>query len=177
MEKRNFKIQLHTQIVIGLILGALFGSYFHIDQNKIEINSKAGTIETSNWNEFQFLKKDSVIKSFTGSDQLQIIKYSNSIKDKKDLNVRVKNSETDVQNFEEVKNVSKVRTIGVMLKPVGDIFIRLLNMIAVPLVLASLIVGAASLSDLKHIAKIGGKTIGFYGLTAVMAIGIGLAFC
>ena len=49
-----------------------------------------------------------------------------------------------------------------MLKPIGDVFIRLLTMIAVPLVLSSLIVGAASLSDLKHIAKIGGKTIGFY---------------
>jgi proton glutamate symport protein len=48
-------------------------------------------------------------------------------------------------------------------------------MIAVPLVLASLIVGAASLTDLKHIAKIGGKTLGFYALTAVVAISIGLA--
>ena len=42
------------------------------------------------------------------------------------------------------------------------------------LVLASLIVGAASLTDLKHVAKIGGKTLGFYALTAVMAITIGL---
>jgi Na+/H+-dicarboxylate symporter len=47
-------------------------------------------------------------------------------------------------------------------------------MIAVPLVLASLIVGAASLTDLKHVAKIGGKTLGFYALTAVVAITIGL---
>jgi Na+/H+-dicarboxylate symporter len=47
-------------------------------------------------------------------------------------------------------------------------------MIAVPLVLASLIVGAASLTDLKHVAKIGGKTLGFYAITAVVAITIGL---
>jgi proton glutamate symport protein len=76
--------------------------------------------------------------------------------------------------FEDIKEITKVKTIGVLLRPVGDIFIRLLNMIAVPLVLASLIVGAASLSDMKHIAKIGGKTIGFYALTAVVAITIGL---
>lgn len=177
MAKRKFpKIQLHTQIVIGLILGALFGSFFNIDQNKVQINSKSGLVEIGYWQDFQFLKKDSVIKSFDATDQLVIIKYFNNLKDKKDLKLRIKKSETDVQIFEDVKEVAKVRTIGVMLKPVGDIFIRLLNMIAVPLVLASLIVGAASLSDLKHIAKIGGKTIGFYALTAILAIGIGLAF-
>ena len=71
----------------------------------------------------------------------------------------------------------KYRTIGVMLKPVGDIFVRLLTMIAVPLVLASLIVGAASLTDLKHIAKIGGKTLGFYALTAVVAIYYRACYC
>jgi Na+/H+-dicarboxylate symporter len=179
MAKRNFKIKLHTQIVIGLILGVLFGSYFHIDQKRLEIKSKTGTADVNNWTSFQFLKKDSVIKSFSSDDQLIIMKYFNGIKDaslKKDLIIKVDNPDTKTQIFEEVKEISKIRTIGVMLKPVGDIFIRLLNMIAVPLVLASLIVGAASLTDIKHIAKIGGKTLGFYALTAVMAIAIGLTF-
>lgn len=78
------------------------------------------------------------------------------------------------ESLQKITSVKREKTIGVMLKPLGDIFIRLLSMIAVPLVLASLIVGAASLSDIKHIAKIGGKTLGFYALTAVMAISIGL---
>jgi len=179
MAKRKFKIKLHTQIVIGLILGVLFGSFFHIDQKKVEIKSKSGAVEVNDWNSFQFLKKDSVVKSFSNDDQLIIIKYFNGIKDaslKKDLKVKVDKGGNDVQVFEDIKEITKVKTIGVLLKPVGDIFIRLLNMIAVPLVLASLIVGAASLSDIKHIAKIGGKTLGFYALTAVMAIAIGLTF-
>src|SRR5688572_9214172 len=75
-----------------------------------------------------------------------------------------------------ITTIEKVKSIGVWFKFMGDIFVRLLNMIAVPLVLASLIVGSASLTDLRHVAKIGGKTIGFYALTAVVAIGIGLAF-
>lgn len=177
MEKRKFKIKLHTQIVIGLILGVLFGSYFHIDQKRVEIKSKSGAVEVNDWTSFQFLKKDSVIKSFSTDDQLIILKYFNGIKDanlKKELKIKVQKSEADIQMFEDIKEITKVKTIGVLLRPVGDIFIRLLNMIAVPLVLASLIVGAASLSDMKHIAKIGGKTIGFYALTAVVAITIGL---
>ena len=47
-------------------------------------------------------------------------------------------------------------------------------MIAVPLVLASLIVGAASLGDIKKFARIGSKTIAFYIVTTAIAITIGL---
>jgi proton glutamate symport protein len=172
------KIQLHTQIVIALILGAIFGSIFHIDQSKVEIITNSGEEIVQNWKEFSYLKKDSVIKTFDSNSQLSIIKYFGSIKDKKvkeNLRIEISYPSGEKKLLENISGVSKVRTIGVMLKPIGDIFIRLLMMIAVPLVLASLIVGAASLSDLKHIAKIGGKTIGFYALTAVIAIGIGLA--
>lgn len=171
------KIQLHTQIVIALILGAIFGSIFHIDQNKVEVIANGNEEIVQNWTEFSYLAKDSLIKTFDSNSQLSIIKYFKSIKDKKlkeNLRIEVSYSSGEKKLLEKISGISKVRTIGVMLKPIGDIFIRLLMMIAVPLVLASLIVGAASLSDLKHIAKIGGKTIGFYALTAVIAISIGL---
>lgn len=171
------KIKLHTQIVIALILGAVFGSIFHINQNEIYVKSGENKINVKDWSEITFLKKDSVLKSFDSNSQLAVIKYFNSIKDKKvkeNLILQIKNADSEDQIIGDIKEIGKVRTIGVMLKPVGDIFIRLLTMIAVPLVLSSLIVGAASLSDLKHIAKIGGKTIGFYAMTAVLAITIGL---
>lgn len=173
------KIKLHTQIVIALILGAVFGSIFHIDQNKLSINANSGETIVQDWSSIAFTKKDSVLKTYESKDQLSIIKYFSSLRIKKaaeDIVIKIKYPSGQEQIIEKVKEVSKVKTIGVLLKPIGDIFIRLLTMIAVPLVLASLIAGAASLSDLKHIAKIGGKTIGFYALTAVIAISIGLFF-
>ncbi len=60
------------------------------------------------------------------------------------------------------------------IKPAGTIFIRLLKMIAVPLVLASLILGVSSLSDIRKLSRIGGKTIAIYLCTTVVAISIGL---
>jgi len=59
--------------------------------------------------------------------------------------------------------------------PFGTIFLNLLQLIAVPLVLASLIVGVASLGDLEQLSRIGGKTIGIYVLTTTIALVIGLA--
>ena len=60
------------------------------------------------------------------------------------------------------------------ISPFGTIFLNLLKLIAVPLILASLITGIASLSDLKKLSRIGGKTIGFYVGTTVIALIIGL---
>lgn len=58
--------------------------------------------------------------------------------------------------------------------PFGTIFINLLKLIAVPLILASLITGVASLSDLKKLSRIGGKTISIYLGTTLVALIIGL---
>jgi len=58
--------------------------------------------------------------------------------------------------------------------PFGTVFISLLKLIAVPLVLASLITGVASLSDLKKLSRIGGKTIAIYVGTTAVAVTIGL---
>lgn len=60
------------------------------------------------------------------------------------------------------------------IKPFGTIFVNLLKVIAVPLILASLITGVASLSDLKKLSRIGGKTIGVYMGTTLVALIIGL---
>lgn len=60
------------------------------------------------------------------------------------------------------------------IKPIGTIFINLLKLIAVPLVLASLIVGVASLNDVTKLSRMGAKTIGIYAATTVLAITIGL---
>ena len=58
--------------------------------------------------------------------------------------------------------------------PFGTIFLNLLQLIAVPLIIASLIVGVASLGDLEQLSRIGGKTLGIYVLTTTIALVIGL---
>ncbi|MBZ0173224.1 MAG: dicarboxylate/amino acid:cation symporter [Phycisphaerales bacterium] len=57
---------------------------------------------------------------------------------------------------------------------VGDLFMRGLRFIAVPIVLFSLIVGVSSLKDMSKLGRIGGKTIGIYLVTTALAITIGL---
>ena len=60
------------------------------------------------------------------------------------------------------------------IKPIGTIFVKLLKLIAAPLILASLIKGISDLKDISKFASIGLKTIIIYVLTTVIAISIGL---
>lgn len=58
--------------------------------------------------------------------------------------------------------------------PFGTIFLNLLKFIAVPLILASLITGVASLSDVSKLSRIGGKTIAIYLASTTISVLIGL---
>ena len=57
----------------------------------------------------------------------------------------------------------------------GTLFIKLMKMLVVPLVFCSIIVGAASISDIRKIGTIGGRTILIYLITTALAVTIALA--
>ena len=67
--------------------------------------------------------------------------------------------------------------IAADIKPLGDLFIRGIKMLIVPLVFISLVTGVASLNNLSKIGRLSVKTLVFYlGMTAVaITIGLGLA--
>ena len=60
------------------------------------------------------------------------------------------------------------------LSPFGDIFIRLLKLLAVPIVLFSIISGVSSLVEAKGLGKLAMRSIGLYFLTTLIAIGLGI---
>ncbi|MBU8905832.1 dicarboxylate/amino acid:cation symporter [Desertibacillus haloalkaliphilus] len=62
-----------------------------------------------------------------------------------------------------------------MLTPVGQLFLKMITMLVVPLVFFSIILGTAGMSDPKVLGRIGGKTILYYIVTTAIALVIGLA--
>lgn len=61
-----------------------------------------------------------------------------------------------------------------VLSPVGDMFLRSIKMLVVPLVLCSLICGVAAIGDIKKLGRVGVKTIVYYVLTTAVAISIAM---
>jgi len=64
--------------------------------------------------------------------------------------------------------------VATYLQPVGDIFLRLIKMIVIPIVISSLIVGVANVGDIKKLGKLGGKTILYFEIITTIAIVVGL---
>ena len=68
-----------------------------------------------------------------------------------------------------------LRELVLALEPIGTAFIKLITMVVVPLVVASLFVGVASLGDVRRLGRIGGRTLVYFILTTFVAAVIGLA--
>lgn len=64
--------------------------------------------------------------------------------------------------------------IDTVAHPIGQVFLRLLFMVVVPLVFASLASGVASLGDLSKLGKIGGRTFLFFLITSLFAATLGI---
>ncbi|GAA0739924.1 dicarboxylate/amino acid:cation symporter [Clostridium oceanicum] len=62
------------------------------------------------------------------------------------------------------------------LAPLGDLFMQLIKMVVIPLILCSIVTGAASIGNSKSAGKIGVSTFVYYLATTAIAVCIGLAF-
>jgi Na+/H+-dicarboxylate symporter len=63
-----------------------------------------------------------------------------------------------------------------VVKPLGDLFIRLIKMLIVPLVFCSLVVGASSIGNLRKLGRVGAKTIVYFLATTAIAITLAIIF-
>jgi proton glutamate symport protein len=65
--------------------------------------------------------------------------------------------------------------VGAGIKPLADIFLRMIKMIIAPLLFATLTIGIAGTSDLKTMGRIGAKAIVYFEVATTIALFLGLA--
>jgi len=163
ISKKMKMIQLHWQILIGLILaiiyGILFPTSYQIQENSLKV-----------------LTRDKIESSVI--DQLTILSGTNY-----DTRNAFKAAATDVLGeelfnqhegiiYEAAYYNKAIKAVGWM----GVIFLRALKMIIIPLILSSLISGVTNIGTGENLGRLGLKTISYYLLTSTFAIIIGLFF-
>ena len=74
-----------------------------------------------------------------------------------------------------IPGAEPLQRLVIACEPLGTAFIRLMSMVVVPLVVASLFVGVASLGDVRRLGRIGGKTLVYFLLTTLTAAVVGLS--
>jgi proton glutamate symport protein len=177
-------LQLHNKILLALFLGAIFGAVFHVATDTLEIThipsgEQESTRETIHaWERIQILDADTdtPLSTFGAKDQPEIVSRVAQLRhEHRNIILTASFAAASPRRFVHVLAVDRVSTIAVWIKPVGTVFIRLLMFVAIPLVLASLIVGSSSLGDFRKVGGLGARTFGLYILTTLFALAIGLA--
>ena len=66
------------------------------------------------------------------------------------------------------------QTLGSSMKPLGDGFIKLIKMIIAPIIFCTVVIGIASMGDVKKVGRVGGKAVLYFEVVSTVALTIGL---
>lgn len=77
-----------------------------------------------------------------------------------------------LSHYPDIRNTA----ISNYIQPAGDLFIKLIKMVVVPIVFTSMVVGIAGVGDGKSLGRIGLKTIVYFEVITTIAIILGLVF-
>lgn len=166
------KIPFHFKIIIAFILGISFGFLFQNKKNLV-INYQSQNIEITEI-KYIFLCNKDCIKIDEKELKKDINKSLNKIKDSTYIKVVSKNNNEYIFETEKIKSIKTSFNIYDILEIFGKIFIKVLQMISIPLVISSLMFGVGNIGDIKKLKNMVIFTILFYIGSTVLAIVTGL---
>jgi Na+/H+-dicarboxylate symporter len=157
------KIQLHWQILIALILAIVYGIIFPTSYCLTEKSFKDPEISKLPAIYFESLKK---LEGQSYETQKEFLKTIRSYVPEDILKDHQKKILSAAYYNKPVSYVSWM----------GDLFLRALKMIIIPLIFSSLAAGVASIGSSGNLGRLGLKTLSYYVITSLMAILTGLLF-
>jgi len=155
------KLKLHWQILIALILAIIYGMIFP---------TQHGIHEKS----YKILKRGKVEQAVT--DQLRQI--DGKVYDRQDRfeeeAKKILGNEIYKKNSQVILKASYINKPVNWISWMGDLFLRALKMIIIPLILSSLISGITNIGSGTNLGRLSFKTFGYYIMTSLFAIVTGL---
>jgi len=155
------KIKLHWQILIALILSVAYGILFPTDYS-IRENSYKTFIRNGTGKEV--VEKLSNLKDRVYSTQAQFLNACREEIGEEQLK----------KNRNVILKAAYKNDAVIAVSWMGDIFLRALKMLIIPLILSSLISGITNIGSGASLGRLGLKTFGYYIMTSLFAILTGL---
>jgi Na+/H+-dicarboxylate symporter len=172
--ERTPRLALHWQILIGMIAGAATGLLLNLSLSTTDVTlskfipahfSKVELQDSTNTIRITTLTRDGVKTIYEIGGKLDA-KYAD-----------LKSFKTDQPNLHAVfesHGQSWARQIGNLCKRFGGLFLRMLQMVAVPLIVTSLTVGVMGLGKAERLGRMFRRTMLYYICTSFLAIVTGL---
>ncbi|MCH2611506.1 MAG: dicarboxylate/amino acid:cation symporter [Pirellulales bacterium] len=167
----------HWQILIGMLAGAIIGILLNSTQGRSEAKVDVDALPPGLTSLAIVDSPDRVEIRYktTDGDQHKIIVDGRQGADADVPTIdKLKSSHPGVYRWFADHGRSTSRIVGDSARKFGGLFLRMLQMVAIPLVVSSLISGVMGLGDASQLGKMFGKTMTYYLCTSFLAIVTGL---
>jgi Na+/H+-dicarboxylate symporter len=172
------RLALHWQILGGMLLGAAIGltlnftaSEYNIDVPPSEL--PAGTIEAKLHDSTDLITIDLVYED--GTQRRLAVDGTRQTPDSMVSLKELQEKEKQAFDIFHGHGRSWSRWIGDSAQQLGGLFLRMLRMVAVPLIVTSLVTGVMGLGHAERLGKMFSRTLLYYMVTSLLAIATGLA--
>lgn len=170
------KLALHWQILIGMIAGTLLGVFLNLFASSTDVNvtenlppgiSSAAIADSSDRTSIKYVGEDGEVTQYTVDpiSRQEGVLHSIAELDKVD---------PAAASIYYAHGQSTAKRWGGWFKKVGGLFLRMLQMVAVPLIITSLLTGILGLGGAEGVGRMFRRTITYYVCTSLLAIVTGL---
>tara|TARA_B100000519_G_C14255734_1_gene444917 strand:+ start:2646 stop:4139 length:1494 start_codon:yes stop_codon:yes gene_type:complete len=171
------KFALHWQILIGMLAGGILGVLLNMNGREHSITLQGGDAGSFSKVEMQDVNGMILITSHAGTEKQNDYVIGNSpaysLITHKNLSSFQKD-EPELHRLFQEHGRSWARWVSDWTKRLGDLFLRMLKMVAIPLIVCSLTTGVLGLGKADRIGKMFGRTMAYYLCTSFLAILTGL---
>lgn len=170
-----FRLALHWQILIGMVAGAVIGVSLNLFASSrsvrlvedlppgfsaVEIDDSSGRAEIRFYSGEELQRQVIIDPTAAGEDTFASLD-------------ELRKQDPQVASFYQTHGGSWARTLGNLFRRLGNLFLRMLQMVAVPLIVASLLTGVMGLSG-QAVGRMFSRTLTYYLTTSLLAITTGL---
>jgi Na+/H+-dicarboxylate symporter len=176
------KLALHWQILIGMLAGAAIGVGLNVEAGRsrvvIEDGLPAGVaaVEIDDSADQTTIRR----RAADGAEQIFVIGLAADAADADGAAdvfggwPEFRRQEPALADLYEARGQSPARVWGERLRRIGSLFLRLLKMVAVPLIITSLASGVLGLGGTASLGRMFSRTLSYYFVTSLLAIVTGL---
>ncbi|HIN54026.1 MAG TPA: cation:dicarboxylase symporter family transporter, partial [Planctomycetes bacterium] len=168
------RLALHWQILIGMIAGAAIGLLLNLSLSTTDVTRSEDIPGHLSKVELHDSTNTITITTFTRDDVKTIYEIGGKLDAKYPDLKSFEADQPDLHAVFESHGQSWARQIGNLCKRFGGLFLRMLQMVAVPLIVTSLTVGVMGLGKAERLGRMFRRTMSYYICTSFLAIVTGL---
>ena len=173
------KLALHWQILIGMVTGGVIGVLLNLNAREYAVTLDGVEAGSYTRVELQDVNSMVLISAFAGSEKVSsfVVGKSPAYSDITHSDMEsFRKDEPELYRLFQDYGRSWARWVSDWTDRLGDLFLRMLKMVAIPLIVCSLTSGVLGLGKAERIGRMFGRTMGYYLCTSFLAIVTGLLF-